>query len=128
MSGRIRGRDLRPLRRAGLADALTPSQLEALAADTDVVRVDAGMTLARRGSVAREFLALIDGEVEVIGPDDGVRRAGPGLHVGAAELLDRTPHAATVVTASECTLVVVLGRAYNAVFRWGLGEKTSGRA
>lgn len=109
-------RDLRPLRRAGLAGALTTSQLDELAADTDVVRVDAGMTLARRGSVAREFLALIDGEVDVIGPADKVRRAGPGLHVGATELLNRTPHETTVVTASECTLVVVLGRAYNAAF------------
>jgi hypothetical protein len=64
----------------------------------------------------------------VIGPEDSVRRAGPGLHVGAAELLDRRPHDATVVTASACTLVVILGRTYNAAFRWGLGEKTSGRA
>jgi CRP-like cAMP-binding protein len=116
MRRRTGRRDLRPLRRAGLATALTPTQLDVLAADTDVVRVDAGMTLARRGSVAREFLALIDGEVDVIGPEDSVWRAGPGLHVGAAELLDRRPHGATVVTASECTLVVVLGRAYHAAF------------
>jgi CRP-like cAMP-binding protein len=116
MRRRTARRDLRPLRRAGLAEALTPTRLDELAADTDVVRVDAGMTLARRGSVAREFLALIDGEVDVIGPADGVRRAGPGLHVGGAELLNRTPHQATVVTASACTLVVVLGRAYSAAF------------
>ena len=116
MRRRTGRRDLRPLRRAGLAAALTPTQLEDLAADTDVVHVEAGMTLAHRGSVAREFLAVIDGEVDVFGPEDGVRRAGPGLHVGAAELLDRRPHAATVVTASECMLVVVLGRAYSAAF------------
>jgi CRP-like cAMP-binding protein len=116
MRRRTTRRDLRPLRRAGLAAALTTTQLDELAADTDVVRVDAGMTLARRGSVAREFLAVLDGEVDVISPEDSVRRAGPGLHIGAAELLDRRPHEATVVTASECTLVVILGRAFNAAF------------
>jgi CRP-like cAMP-binding protein len=109
-------RDHRPLRRAGLAAALTPTQLDELAADTDVVRVGAGQTLARRGSIAREFLAVIDGEVDVIGPEDRVERAGAGLHVGAVELLNRRPHGSTVVTASDCTLVVILGRAYNAAF------------
>jgi SulP family sulfate permease len=109
--------DLRPLRRAGLDRVLTRPQLDRLAAHTDVVDIGAGVTLARAGRKARQFLAVIDGHVDV--DDRSGRRwtAGPGTHIGADELVTDEPHSETVIARTDCTLVVIFGPAFRAFAR-----------
>ena len=96
----------------GLDAALDRNQLEELAAHTDVLRVPAGQMLARAGHLSRQFIAVIDGYVNVATPAGHTSVAGPGTQLGAAELVGGHPHAATVSTRSESTLLVIFGPAY----------------
>jgi CRP-like cAMP-binding protein len=117
MRHRDHRRDLRPLLRAGLDRHVDPTQLEHVAAHTDVVRVDAGVNLARAGRTARQFVAVIDGAVEVTEASGRTTTAGPGAHIGVAELLHGRPHTASFTTRTECTLVVIFGPAFRAFAR-----------
>ena len=86
-----------------------------LAAHTDVVRIEPGETIARAGSVARQFVAVVDGEVDVRDRTGRRRVAGPGARFGGDELLQRRPHAATVTARTACTLVVAFGPAFRSI-------------
>ena len=104
--------DIRPLCHIGLDTVMDRRQLEELALHTDVITVSPGTVLARAGGFARQFVAVIDGHVDVT---DGSGRpshvAGPGTHIGGVELLNRRPHHASFVTRSDCDLVVIAGQA-----------------
>ena len=113
MRHRDHRRDLRPLLRAGLDRHVDPAQLEHLAAHTDVVRIDAGVNLAAGGS-ARQFVAVIDGAVEVTKASGRTTTAGPGAHIGVAELLHGRPRSVVHDESTECTLVVIFGPAFRA--------------
>jgi CRP-like cAMP-binding protein len=77
-----------------------------------MTRVDlsAGKVLARQGEIGREFLILLDGEVEVErdGKVIAVRRSGE--YVGEIALLDKRPRTATV-TAKTGVVAEILNRA-----------------
>lgn len=109
--------DTRGLRQIGLDSELTSAQLEQLVTHTDVVRVGAGKTLARAGRVPRQFIAVLDGEVEIHDGAAGPRTGGPGTRIGADETVHRRPHSSTVITRTECTLVVIFGPAFRAAAR-----------
>ena len=110
------------LRRIGLDERFTDKELAHLAEHTDVVRVPAGTQLAQEGRQVRQFLALVDGSVELQGPHGGT--AGPGTHIGARELESGDPHPATVTTESDSTFVVIFGPA----FRWAAVGAFHGRS
>jgi hypothetical protein len=74
--------DTSALRQLGLDAVLSRRELEQLARDTDAIDVPAGEQLSRSGNPAREFIAILDGYVDVF-DDDGTRRiAGPGTRIG----------------------------------------------
>ena len=67
----------------------------------------ASQTLARAGHLSTQFIAVIEGSVNVATTPAGhTIIAGPGTQPAAAELVDGHPHAATVSTDSESTLLV----------------------
>jgi CRP-like cAMP-binding protein len=106
--------NLAALRR--LDAALDRKQLEELAAHTDVLRVPNGEVLARAGHLSKQFIAVIDGYVDIATPAGHCSVAGPGTQLGADELLGGHSHAATISTRSESTLLVIFGPAY----RWAM--------
>lgn len=108
--------DTRALRHIGLDAVMDRDQLEELALHTDVITVDRGAVLARAGGFARQFIAVIDGVVDVTDGSGHTYVAGPGTHIGGAELLNRRPHGATFVTRSDCHLVVIVGQAMTSAF------------
>ena len=103
--------DTRALSYIGLDAVMSRRPLEKLALDTDVITVPRGALLARAGYFARQFVAVIDGHVDVIDNSGHTYVALPGTHIGGAELLHRRPHQATSVTRSECHLVVIPAQA-----------------
>jgi len=105
-------RDTAPLRLIGLDTRFSDAQLEVLARDTDVLRVTAGDVLARVGEVARQFIAVVDGYVEITDQYGNSSVAGGLTQIGATELVSGQQHTATVTTRSETTLVVIFGPAY----------------
>ena len=100
----------------GLDAVLDRRRFEELARHTDAVTVPSGTVLARAGRFPRQFVIVIDGSVDVTDGSGHTSVAGPGIHIGGAELLDRQPHAATFVTRSECSVVVIHGPALVATF------------
>jgi len=118
MRRRATGPDVRPLHLAGLQAALTADQIELLAAHTDVVRIEPGEAITRAGAVARQFVAIVDGEVDVLDHAGRHRVAGPGARFGGDELLQRRPFAATVTARTACTVVVAFGPAFRSAVRW----------
>lgn len=108
--------DTRALCHIGLDAALDRDQLEELVRHTDVITVSRDTVLARAGRFARQFVAVIDGHVDVTDSSGRAHVVGPGAHIGGTELLDRQPHEATFVTRSDCHLVVIAGQALTATF------------
>jgi CRP-like cAMP-binding protein len=103
--------DTRALRHIGLDAVMSRRHLEKLALDTDVITVSGGTRLARAGYFARQFVAVIDGHVDVTDQSGRTYVALPGTHIGGLELLDRRPHEATFVTRTACHLVVITAQA-----------------
>jgi CRP-like cAMP-binding protein len=104
--------DTAPLRLIGLDSRFSDEQLEVLALDTDMLRVPAGDVLARVGEVARQFIAVVDGYVEITDQSGHSSVAGSSTQIGATELVTGQQHTATVTTRSEATLVVIFGPAF----------------
>jgi hypothetical protein len=94
-------RDISTLQAVPLFEGVAPDQLEELAAHTDVVRIAAGQVLARAGSTAREYVAVLDGDPTL-------------TDIGAVELIEDRPHQRTVTAGADSTVVVISGSA----FRW----------
>ena len=67
----------------------------------------AGGVLARQGHLGREFIIMLDGEVEVRCGDEVIATRGPGDYVGEIALLGNCPRTATLVAKTPVTFDVV---------------------
>jgi CRP-like cAMP-binding protein len=110
--------DTTSLRQVAMFRLADERRLEQVAAHTDVVQVRAGRVVAQAGRPARQFLAVIDGEVGETEAESNSRPLGAGATIGARELLDGTVHPTTVTTLTDTTFVVIEGSA----FRWSAHE------
>jgi CRP-like cAMP-binding protein len=89
---------------------LSKKQLSKISGLMTHVDLEAGTVLVHEGEIGREFVIVLDGEVEVSrnGKAIAVRRAGD--YIGEIALLDNRPRTATV-TAKTKVAVEVLSRA-----------------
>lgn len=69
----------------------------------------AGQTLTPKGEAGRDFMIVIEGEVEVRAHEKHVATLGPGDYFGEIALLEHRPRTATV-TAVTPIVVEVIGR------------------
>jgi len=89
-------------------------ELTRIAAAADIVEVPAGQPLVREGErLAREFMVIVDGEVEVRRRGRRVATLGPGGFFGEMALLARGPRRATVTTTAPSQLLVVTSGAFH---------------
>jgi len=93
---------------AALADA-GPSRLVDLAPHADRLRLPAGRTLARAGATARELVVVVSGQAARLSDDGRPALLPPGAEIGGHEVVERRPHAATVVSLTDVEVVVVNG-------------------
>ena len=92
----------------------TRTALERLARGAVEETVDAGTVLIREGDPADDFFVLTDGTVDVSAVGEGgvehaVGKLVPPDYFGEIGLLERRPRTATVITASECTILRING-------------------
>ena len=92
----------------------TRAALERLARSAVEETVAAGTVLIREGAAADDFFVLTDGAVDVSGAGEGgvehaLGRLIPPDYFGEIGLLERRPRTATVVTASQCTILRING-------------------
>jgi CRP/FNR family cyclic AMP-dependent transcriptional regulator len=74
-----------------------------------------GRVLAREGEIGREFLVVLEGEVEIRRGDEVVATRGPGDYIGEIALIDHRPRTATVVAKTPVVIDVIDLRGFNSM-------------
>jgi CRP-like cAMP-binding protein len=75
----------------------------------------AGTVLTQEGAIGREFIIVLDGEVEVRHGDTVVAERGAGSYVGEIALLDHRPRTATVVAKTPVSIEVIGQREFSSL-------------
>jgi CRP/FNR family transcriptional regulator, cyclic AMP receptor protein len=97
------------LARIPLFEGLSKKQLSQVSSLMTLLDLKAGTVLARQGEIGREFLILLEGQVEVARDGKIIAVRGPGDFIGEIALLDNRPRTATV-TARTDVVVEALNR------------------
>jgi CRP-like cAMP-binding protein len=95
--------------RIPLFEGLSKKQLSQVSSLMTPLDLKAGKVLARQGEVGREFLILLEGQVEVARDGKIIAVRGPGDFIGEIALLDNRPRTATVIARTD-VVVEVLNR------------------
>ncbi len=70
---------------------------------------------AREGEIGREFLVVLEGEVEIRRGDEVVATRGAGDYIGEIALIDHRPRTATVVAKTPVVIDVIDLRGFNSM-------------
>ena len=97
------------LARIPLFEGLSKRQLSQVSSLMTPLDLKAGKVLARQGEVGREFLILLEGQVEVARDGKIIAVRGPGDFIGEIALLDNRPRTATVTARTDVVVEVLNG-------------------
>ena len=92
-----------------LFEGLSKKQLSQVSSLMTPLDIAAGRVLAHQGDIGREFMILLEGEIEVAFDGKVIAIRGAGDYVGEIALLDERPRTATL-TARTDIVVEVLNR------------------
>jgi CRP-like cAMP-binding protein len=93
-----------------LFEGLSKKQRSQISSLMTPLNIAAGRALAHQGETGREFMILLEGEIEVARDGKVIAVRGAGDYVGEIALLDERPRTATL-TARTDIVVEVLNRA-----------------
>lgn len=103
------------LAKVPLFSSMNTRDLQRIARATDEVHLGAGTTVIDQGQTGREAFVILDGTVTVRRNGKKVATLGPGAIVGELSLLDHGPRTASVTCDTDCTLLVIEGRAFSGI-------------
>jgi CRP/FNR family transcriptional regulator, cyclic AMP receptor protein len=86
---------------------LSKKQLGEISSLMTQLDLPAGKVLTQEGQLGREFVILLEGEVEVTRDGKTIATRGPGHYVGEIALLDNRPRTATVTAKTNITAEVL---------------------
>jgi len=98
-----------------LFEGLSKKELRLVAQLSTYLEEPAGAVLTREGETGREFIIVLDGDVEVRKGDQVIATRGPGTYVGEIALLDHRPRTATVVATTPVRIEVIAQREFAAL-------------
>lgn len=106
------------IRRVPLFAGCAKRELEEVALIADELRFEAGTTLIRQGAAGREFIVVVEGDVEVEKDGKRVPQAGDDeKFFGEIALLTGGPRNATVTTTTPVRALVITDRAFARLLR-----------
>lgn len=108
---------LEAIRRVPLFAGLSKAELAEVAALADELSFEDGRTLIEEGAVGREFIVLLEGDVEVRKDGRKVQLRGDDRHFGEIALISGAPRNATVTTTTPVRALVVTERAFHRLLR-----------
>jgi CRP/FNR family cyclic AMP-dependent transcriptional regulator len=100
------------LRRVSLFSSCSNKDLEKIAKAGDEVTMTAGSLVVDQGQTGREAFVILKGSATVRRNGKKVATLGPGSVVGELSLLDHGPRTASVVTDTDCLLLVISQRQF----------------
>jgi CRP-like cAMP-binding protein len=93
------------------------SELDAVAAVADELRLPAGREVMRQGARGRELVVLMEGEVEVARDGEVLATRGPGDFLGELALVTHRPRSATVTATTDLRVLVLERGAFERLVR-----------
>jgi CRP-like cAMP-binding protein len=103
---------VRRLKEVPLFSGCSKRELEEIAAVADELVFPAGRTLIEQGAAGREFIVVLDGDVEVR-RDGNLLPRGDASYFGEVALLTGAPRNATVTTTTQVNALVITARAFD---------------
>jgi CRP-like cAMP-binding protein len=101
----------------GLFAGCSKAELGRIAAAADELSLPAGAALMREGERGREFVVIVEGEVEVQKGGRRLRAMGPGEFAGEIALVADVPRTATVTATTPVRLLVLSDHAFQRLIR-----------
>ena len=92
--------------------SLSPQQLLLVANLATRLEFPAASLLVEEGQIGREFLVVLEGEIEVCHDGELVVTRGPGSFVGEIALLHHRPRTASVIALSHVVAAVIDAREF----------------
>jgi CRP-like cAMP-binding protein len=105
------------LRRVPLFSGCSKQELAQIAGLADEVDVPAGKALMREGERGREFVVVLEGDVEVRKGGRKLPVRGGSEFFGEIALVSDTPRTATVTTTSPVRALVITDRDFRSLLR-----------
>ena len=99
--------DTSRLKALPLFEGVSDEDLDKIAPFVSEVSVSEGKHLVDEGDYAYEFMAIEEGEVEVVRGDESLATLGPGDYFGEIGLLEADPRNATVIARSPVRLLTL---------------------
>ena len=106
---------LETLQRLSLFSACTKKELERVLRAGDEISMTEGTVIIEEGQTGREAFVVLDGSVIVKRNNRKVATLEAGSMVGELSLLDHGPRTASAVCATDCSLLVIEQRRFQAV-------------
>ena len=95
--------------------SMNEQDLEAVAEQTEELRVEAGTVLAREGELGERFFVIEEGTAEVTRAGSRVAALSAGDFFGEIALLREERRIATVTATSPMVLIVMSGRSFRSL-------------
>ncbi|HZQ81113.1 MAG TPA: cyclic nucleotide-binding domain-containing protein [Gaiellaceae bacterium] len=105
------------LSRVPLLSGLSKRELSELARVAEDLEFPAGRVLAREGTMSREFLAIVEGEVELTKKGRRVKTIGPGDFIGEFSLVVGKPREVTATSKTPLRAFVLTERDFKQLLR-----------
>jgi CRP-like cAMP-binding protein len=96
---------------------LSKKHLQQVSTLTTRIDAPAGKVLTREGETGREFILILEGDVEIRRGDEVIATRGAGSYIGEIALIEHQPRTATVVATTPVVLEVIGQREFATLLR-----------